>query len=275
MDFQVKSYSDSPINQNKLNDSSFYTQHFYNYYSYDDGSSEWAYALSGNQDVWAAYQFNIKVQDTLRGVQIYFNPTGYDVSNKLFQLTVWSDVNIGQNTSVEMYRMINQKPDTFDGINVFKTYLFDTLLVVGPGNIWVGMIQNDPQTLFGIGFDRNTDSRDKMFVHFDGFWHQSNIPGSWLMRPLFGEDISLVGISEAEKQGPSFTVYPNPASALLHLHSEKECTYQIFNSIGSMVETGRLLGEKSIDVSKFSKGIYVVKVLDAQNRFTAKKVILD
>ncbi len=275
--FLVKSYSDSPPNQNNFNDSSFYYQDFYNYYSYDNGSAESSYGLTGNTDVWAAYQFDIKKQDTLRGVQIYFNPTGIDITNKLFQLTVWSDVNVTSNTSVEMYRLINQKPDTFDGINVFKTYLFDSLLVVGPGNIWVGMIQNEPQTLYGIGFDRNTDSRDKMFYHIDGFWYQSQLAGSWMIRPLFGRDISLVGINEAKGNSPAFSLYPNPATHLIHLRSEpgKECRYQIYDLIGSLISDGKTSGDKTIDVSSFAKGMYVVKLSDADNGFSTRKFIID
>jgi hypothetical protein len=276
MDFQVKSYSDSPINQLKLNDSSFFTQHFYNYYAYDDGSSEAAYGLYGNVNVAAAYQVDVKIQDTLRGVQIYFNPTGIDVTNKLFQLTVWSDINVGNNTSLEMYRMINCKPDTFDGINVFKTYIFDTLLVVGPGNIWVGFIQNDPQTLYGIGFDKNTDARSHMFYHIDTAWYQSSIKGSWMIRPLFGSRISLVGVDEVSQQGPQFSVYPNPAKNLLYISSleQKKLKYEIVNCVGTLVKKG-FIDNQQIDLSGFSSGIYMVRVFDDEDRFSVKKFIVE
>lgn len=276
MDFVVKSCVQSTSNQYRLNDTSYLYQHFHNYYSYDDGSAEAAYGIVGNTDVWAAYQFNVQMQDTLRGVQIYFNPTGIDITNKLFQLTVWSDVNVATNQSVELYRMINQKPDTFDGINVFKTYLFDIPLVVGPGNIWVGMIQNEPQTLYGIGLDRNIDSRNKMFYHLDGFWYQSSIAGSWMIRPLFGKRISLVGIDEAKKSDPSFSLYPNPASNRIFLKSDerKEYTYQIFNSIGKLIEEKETNGVEEIDISAFAKGIYILKLTNALNSFSTRKFIV-
>jgi hypothetical protein len=276
MDFKVKSFSDSPFNQLKLNDSSFHTQHFYNYYAYDDGTAEAAYGLQGNVDIASAYQFDVKKQDTLLGVQIYFNPTGIDVSNKLFQLTVWSDINIGNNTDVQLYRMINCKPGPFDGINEFKTYLFDTLLIVNPGNIWIGMIQNEPQTLYGVGFDRNTDARSHMFYHIDTAWYQSSIPGSWMMRPLFGKHISGVGIDEVNNEGPAFSMYPNPANDMLLLSSteQKKLRYEIINSVGALVMKGNVDGKK-INLSAYARGFYMVRVMDEQNRFSVKKIILE
>lgn len=277
MDFLVKSYSDSPLNQNKLNDSSHFYQHFHNYYAYDDGTAEVAYGLTGNTDVWAAYQFNLTMQDTLRGVQIYFNPTGINVTNVLFQLTVWSDVNVGANTSTELYRMINQRPDSFDGVNVFKTYVFDTLLVVGPGNIWVGMIQNQPLTLYGIGFDRNTDSRSKMFYHIDGFWYQSSIQGSWMIRPLFGKEISLVGVEELANTPPSFSLYPNPANDKLYLRTDEkgDVRFEIYSILGKIISSGTFTGSTATDVSSLARGMYVVKITDRDNNFSSGKFILE
>jgi hypothetical protein len=277
MDFLVRCYSNAPINQYTVNDTSYLRQHFYNYYSYDDGSAEWAYAVTGSVDVWIAYQFDIKKQDTLRGIQIYFNPTGVDVTNRLFQIAVWTNVDPANHTQSELYRTINQKPDSFDGINAFKTYLFDSLLVVGPGNIWVGIIQNEPQTLYGIGFDKNTDSHNKLFTHFDGFWYQSNIPGSLMLRPVFGDRISLVGVDEIVKNEPSFSLYPNPASDHLFIttNESKECSFQIYNSLGSLIQHGRLKGSGQVDIEGLATGIYVMRLTGANNVSSTRKFVVE
>ena len=270
-DFLFKSYFSQPgVLSNSYNDTSYLDQHFYNYYSYDDGSAEVGYGLTGNVDVSLAYKFDVKIADTLIGVQIFFNPTGENVTNKLFQLTVWSNIDLGNNQSIEMYRMINQKPDTVLGINGFRTYLFDTTLVVGPGNIWVGIIQNEPQSLYGIGLDRNTDSRSKMYYHFDGNWYQSDIKGSWLIRPIFGKKIVNVSVAEVESKAIKFLLSPNPANNTFHLEFEnrknKIYEYQIFNSLGALILKEKIKSSKNIDISRLSAGIYFVRLLDTENR---------
>jgi len=275
-DFLVKSfYNQTGVQSNAYNDTSYYYQHFHNYYAYDDGSAEVAYAISGSHDVALAYQFDVKIQDTLRGVQIYFNPTGTNITNKLFQLTAWTDINVSTNTAAELYRMINQKPDSFDGINAFKTYLFDSTLVVGPGPLWVGFIQNEPQTLYGVGFDRNTDSHEKIFFRLAGSWAQSSIQGSLMIRPLFGRRISLVGIDEVTAPF-SFGLWPNPSGDLVHIRPPGEGRYEfaLYDCLGSLLKREQFFDEASIDVHDMSAGIYLVKLTDKSGNSSVQKLIV-
>lgn len=279
-EFLVKSYfSQAGIETNSYNDTNYLHQRFYNYYAYDDGSAERIYGVTGNTNVSIAYKFNVKIADTLRGVQIYFNPSGIDVSNTLFQLTVWSDINTTSNQSVELYRMINQKPDTFAGINGFKTYLFDTTLVIGPGNIWVGMIQNEPDVQYGVGLDKNTDSRTNMFTYIDGIWAQSTILGSWLMRPLFGKYIPLVSVEENQvKRINTFNIHPNPArqtfSISFNNSNYRNFTYTIYDCLGTRVKSESISATDKIDISDFSKGIYIVKIFADGYEHAAHKLII-
>jgi hypothetical protein len=282
-DFLVKSYfydSITTANVNKNNDTTYLFQHFQNYYAYDDGSAESAYALTGNTNVSLAYRFNVKMQDTLRGVQIYFNPTGENVTNRLFQLTVWTDVSTVTQQSVEMYRMINQKPDSFEGINGFKTYLFDTLLVVHPGNIWVGFIQNDASVLYGVGFDKNTDARNNTFYYVDGIWSQSGISGSCMIRPLFGKRVSLVGIEEHERNVSQFSIWPNPVHGSFHLQYEdlngKKYRYQVYDCLGKLIKEDNVPETRTIDVSDVSSGIYFVRLHSKDDTFdSVQKLVIE
>ncbi len=278
-DFVVKSYfSQTGIESNSFNDTSYLTQKFHNYYAYDDGSAEAHFALTGSNDVSLAVRYDVKMQDTLRGVQIYFNPSGVNVTNKLFQLTVWSNIDVATNASTELYREINQKPDSFDGINIFKTFLFNSTIVVGPGPIWVGFIQNESQTLYGVGFDRNTDSHDKVAVRFAGNWVQSNIVGSVMVRPLFGKRISGVGVSELAG-ATSFSVYPNPTGGKFLLNFEpsgKKYHYGIFDLIGNLIREKSIDSPEYVDVSDLSKGIYLVRLTDgAAKTSSVQKLILN
>jgi hypothetical protein len=270
-DFLVKSFfSQTGIESNSYNDTSFYYQKFRNYYAYDDGSAEAHFALSGSAEVSLAVKYDVKMQDTLRGVQIYFNPSGENIANKLFQLTVWSNIDIATSAETELYREINQKPDSFDGINAFKTFLFNSTIVVGPGPIWVGFIQNDAQQLFGVGFDRNTDTHDKLVVRYAGSWVQSNIPGSIMVRPLFGKRIPGVGIDETLAENPVFSVYPNPAGDKFLLDFENAAqttyTYSIYNSLGTIVKEQNVSQPGIVDISDLSSGIYFVRLQNEKTK---------
>lgn len=264
--FLLKTYFSQPgINTNAYNDTSYHTQNFHNYYAYDDGSAEVAYGITGNTDVKMAYQFDVKMADTLRGVQIYFNPVGLNVHTKLFQLAYWSSVNVGANTDNLVYRMINQKPANVDSINGFATYLFDELLVVPAGPAYVGIIQNEPQTLYGIGLDRNTDSRSKMFYHVDGFWYQTQVKGSWMIRPLFGDTLgSLVSVADLNGSVQPYSVYPNPAQDRVELRVDDNnsdlFTYEIVDLIGKVHLRDEFRRSVGLDVSSLNPGMYIVRL---------------
>ncbi len=274
-DFFVRQYFSS-ISSNTINDTADYIQHFQNYYAYDDGTAEVAYGVNvANAKV--AYRFDVKMADTLRAVQIYFNQVGEQVHNKLFQLCLWSDVNVGNNTDHIVYKMINQKPANVDSINGFATYIFDTLLVVPAGPMYVGWIQNDA-TLLGMGVDRNTPNNNKMFYNLSGIWYQSHITGTWMMRPLFGDSlIAPIGINEPVASSFSFNVYPNPASSSVsvEVRSDKRSlyNYQLLNYLGEIILTGTVSSGK-INLSNLSNGFYFVRLTDGNTKESVTKKLV-
>ena len=214
-----------------------------------------------------AYKFDIKKTDTLRAVDIYFNPTGVNVSTSLFQLAVWDNVSPSGNTENLLYREINQRPQNIDSLNGFARYTLDTMLVVQPGPLWVGFIQNSASLLIGLGLDRNTDNHQNMFYHVDGYWYASTIEGSWMMRPVFGDTLAgPIGINEYTKSdGLQFTVYPQPAADFIQLAiseqiSEGDLYYDLFDLRGQLLSSGYY--SQSIDTRNLSAGCYFLRVAD-------------
>ncbi|REK06979.1 MAG: T9SS C-terminal target domain-containing protein [Bacteroidetes bacterium] len=278
--FLFKSYFSQPgILSNANNDTSYHTQYFHNYYAYDDGSAEIAYGITGNADVKLAYLFNVKMTDTLRGVQIYFNPTGLNVHNKLFQLAVWSQLTVGSSNDNLIYKMIDQKPANPDSINGFATYYFDSLLVIPAGNIYVGIIQNEPQTLYGIGLDRNTDSRSKMFYHVDGFWYQTSVKGSWMIRPFFGKESPVVSVNEINPETFEVTLYPNPANSQFNIeipgrtHDDYQVT--MFNITGQKLLEEKFNPQHIYNTKFLSPSIYFVRITDnRKGTVSVRKLII-
>ena len=277
-EFLIKNYISPNGTFNLHNDTVIYHQKFYNYYAYDDGTAEWAYGIP-EAGAKIAYQFNVIKHDTLRGVQIYFNQVGELVHNKLFQLCLWSSINLAANTDQLVYKMIDQKPRNIDSINGFATFLFDTTLVVDSGTIWIGWIQNDA-TLLGIGVDRNTSSTSKMFAFYSGYWYQSQVPGSWMMRPLFGDSvIAPIGIDEPLASSFSFDVYPNPVneSFSIAVHGEKKSmfAYRLFNNLGEIVLSGNEISGQ-INISSLANGFYFIRLTNKKSgeSVTKKLVVL-
>lgn len=276
-DFLVKSFfSQSGFQSNVNNDTSYFTQHFHSYYAYDDGSAEVGYGVTGNTDVELAYKFDVKMRDTLVGAQIYFNPVGVDVTNMLFQLVAWNAVDVSTNTDSRIHTTYDLKPGTNDSINGFKTFVFDSLIIVDPGVVYIGIEQNEPTVQYGIGLDRNTDSRSKMYYHVDGFWRQSNVKGSWMIRPIFGKHISTIDVNEVSANF-DFNLYPNPASNQLTitLPFEKKSKLQIVNVVGEIVAEENITGTKTISVENIASGIYFARIISDNNFSSVKKFVID
>jgi hypothetical protein len=61
--------------------------------------------------------------------------------------------------------------------------------------------------------------------------------------------------------------YPNPASTVLYIKSESKEKRELYNSVGQLLSTTK---ENEIDVHKFGKGIYYIKVGN-----TVRKIIIE
>jgi hypothetical protein len=66
-----------------------------------------------------------------------------------------------------------------------------------------------------------------------------------------------VGITQYIHEKTQLEVYPNPTSSTLYIKSTSNSNRELFNSIGQLLFTTK---ENEIDMSKFSKGIYYIKV---------------
>ncbi len=277
-EFLVKSYYTFTGSQSNLdNDTSYFTQSFKNYYAYDDGTAEVGYGLTGNTDVQIAYKFDVKMRDTLVGAQIYFNPVGIDVTNKLFQLVAWSSVDVSGNSDTRIRTTYDLKPGVNDSINGFKTFIFDTAIVVDPGTMFIGIEQNEPATQYGIGLDKNTDSRSKMFYHIDGFWNQSNVKGSWMIRPIFGARYPFtIGVNEVNTKF-EFNLYPNPASEeiTIELPFGNKSKLQIINLVGEIIREETITNSKTISIEALVPGIYFARIINDNNFSSIRKFVIN
>ncbi len=256
------------------NDTNIFIQRFGSYYAYDDGTAENGYGLTpaGSK---LAYKFTLHVPDTLVAVQMYFNSV-LDSANLIpFYLTIWN--NNGGIPGDTIYSGQQITPQFGLGYNYFKTYVLDRPISVS-GTIYVGWTQTTDDNL-NVGFDRNTDSHANIFYNTAGYWQNSFMSGSLMIRPLFG--IESLGINDITKTDFGCKVYPNPLSSqFLNIElkpelnkSPKDYSIHIFDMFGKVVYKSDF--KNTLDLSLLTNGVYMISLINKKTNLqkTSKLII--
>jgi hypothetical protein len=268
--FMVKSYfsNSASFTGVRANDTVYYKQEFYNYYSYDDGSAEVAYDLINAANGKLAMKFNILKPDTLRAIRFYFTQQGANVSNNLFTIKVWSSLS----PETVLYQESNQKPTYINEINGYSTYVLDQIVPVS-GIIYIGFQQILPDGLH-LGFDRNTTSNANMFYNIGGSWNNVGVAnGTFMIRPVMGDTNLFAGIQDMEMNA-QVVVYPNPTKGIINIKSSGSFnphTIELYSIEGLLIEKRDY--SSTIDYSELSAGIYLLKVI-SDNGVLTKKITI-
>lgn len=250
----------------KQNDTVTHKQVFHNYYAYDDGTAETAFGLS-TLNAQIAQKFVSPIADTLRCIDIYFNPVLTDASIYAFLLNVWSDAGGVPGTALYTSDSIVQPEYAQTGYDKFTHYYLDPPLYVPAGSFYIGFTQKTT-TFLNVGVDRNNNTQENIFYNVSGPWNSSPFPGSLMMRPVFGVADFYAGIEQpviAKRKNP-FTVYPNPANDKLYIASSanigENARYSITDMYGRLIQENKVNLSEYIDISGLSNGIYFIRIAD-------------
>lgn len=279
--FEVQSYfknsSESDLRY-QWNDTTTRYQKFFNYYAYDDGTSESGYGIigEGTENAMVAMRFRTYEEDTLRGVQFYFNQVLNNANQYSFKFHVWKESEGIPGNIV--YTQEGLKPENADELNTFITYKLDSAIVLN-GNFFMGWQKIGTTEMLNVGFDVNKVNNDKLYYNFAGNWIKSQLEGTVMIRPVFGKDINIS--TNTEQPDPfdqtEYTIYPNPAQDILHInlkdHSTNQYRVTIFDIYGKTY-LDRSLDESYIDLSTFNNGVYLIRVTDNQRVSATKKFII-
>ncbi|KPK87023.1 MAG: hypothetical protein AMS27_03465 [Bacteroides sp. SM23_62_1] len=260
--FEIKSYLVTDEDDYKQNDTVIRYQMFYNFYAYDDGSAEFGYGISGEgtSNAALACQFKTYAKDTLRAVRMYFNRTLDNVSQNYFLLSIWNHNSDLNQPGELIYSMTGYKPEYQQELNKFITYVIDTLLVVSD-IFYVGWIQTT-NDLLNVGFDRNTNSKSKIFYNLGQEWANTSFQGSLMIRPILGKALSWPAstypIPEKELH-----IYPNPASDIIRIELPPSLenlpyTVSIYNVQGRLIYEGQPVNQ-IVSVESFLPGLYLIR----------------
>ena len=263
-EFEVLTSANAQTLDYQLNDSIRFTQGFYNYYSYDDGSAEAAFGPTGTQARLAVH-FEAYEEDSLIGIDFSFVPSVNDVSDKLFLLTVWDDENGSPGQVLYEDDVFSPRTPIYaNGENLFTPYFFiDTQKVAIGTSFFVGWRQLEPERL-NLGFDRNIDNSSEILYSVDGGgnWLVSPFEGSAMLRPIFstGMDVTLGIENVSLEDNNTFDLFPNPTSQMININVPdrvKGCKKILVDGYG------RILKEtfsSSFDLSGMNSGIYFISV---------------
>lgn len=276
--FTIKHFTTYSSDVLKQNDTLEQVQTFSDYFAHDDGTAELGYYLN-TYGAKTAVRFKLNVADTLRAVNIYFDPIvdGQNIVNSTFRIVVW-DGNGGSPGGVILRDSASYPKYLQGGYNIMPTYTLTSCLPLGAGTYFIGIQQTTNKAL-NIGFDKNTNHANDLFYNISGSWVQSAIPGSIMINPIMGctPPTPTVGVREYEKNNV-FTLFPNPAQNILNIQSMditiENASIDIISSIGQTVLSTGLEENTSIDISNLPNGIYFVCFNNKQVNVSPKKLII-
>jgi hypothetical protein len=267
------------------NDSIGFRQVFDNYYAYDDGTAEKAYALDaiGGQ---VAVRYPLAIADTLDGIAIHFTPFYDNAEQETFVLKVWSD-------DVDMPGFPGELIDTMyqfhspyyftEGYDVFAYYPLDNPIPVS-GVIHVGFIQQNVERL-NVGLDKNTNSNVGNLHYKLGVgneWATSSISGSLMIHPVLraGKEL-IVSIDEplapVESVELASNLSPNPSSTGVHFIAAEALSWTLYSMNGAMVSHGSAnnSGRVDVDISLCEAGIYWIQITSlVTNLYTGQRLVV-
>lgn len=280
--FEITAYLKTHPSQFLGNDTVKYSQLFRDYYAYDDGTAEYGFGISGEStsEAMIASRFPVFRQDTIRGIDIFFNKTRNDYTADLsFKLCIWK--NMGGIPGDTLY--VSQEdytPDPGTGLLEFKRYTIPlSREIIVDDTVFVG-IKQLTEDFINIGYDVSHDNRRNILVNITGAWFSTdslNPAGSLMIRPVFSRQAMPSGVSDGKSEPETLRLYPNPARDLIHIAvNEKDMDgpgqIQVYDIAGRRVLVHDI--QESITISHLKSGIYIMKAICHSGRVYVGRFII-
>jgi hypothetical protein len=164
----------------RLNDTTRAEYWLSSYYAYDDGSAEYGAALN-QPGAQVAYEFTLVGVEAayIKSLQLYFPRFG-DETSQVIELRIWSNL-LEQESSV-LYKEVVTLQRT-DENNFWLKKLTQAVRV--SNKFYVGWRQSSAAVI-AVGFDKNTNSSNRIHFNINGTWEQNSLlAGSLMIRPVF------------------------------------------------------------------------------------------
>lgn len=263
----------------RSNDTIQFRQIFSNYFAYDDGTAEAGYGItpSGAE---VAYRFKINQNDSLFGVNMFFNQTLSQGNVHSFYLNVWNDY-FGEPKDL-VYSRFGYQPVIEDSLNKFFYYELDSAIFIEPGRFpgltfYVGWTQANDNVL-NMGYDKNNDASSNILFRTVNDWNTSLYKGALMIRPVIGHENAL---SLPEKSPiKQFVVYPNPArGSKVKINTKFSTSINSNYSLHISTADGRIIYESlltdEIDINNLPNGLYFIQLRNNNLIMGVEKLIIN
>lgn len=279
-------YSDDKSDVHKeyrWNDTVRIHQTFYNYYSYDDGSSEAGWGIRGVDNAQIAYKFKTYQYDTLTAISFYFNNT-LNTSDFTFNICVWADNKGMPGTLLAQKSVQSIKFD--EGLNHFVLYTIDSNCIIDNDlfknrilkqnqTFYIGWIQQT-DLLMNVGVDLNDTISNKLFFKAGQNWQTSLMVNPLMIRPIF--DNNPVVVSEPELSSESIRIYPNPANNICNISLSDNSDIsnymlRIKTTIGQVIINQKATSQLS--TSELPNGMYYIEITNSKDKHFSTKLIIN
>ncbi len=263
----------------RSNDTIQYRQIFSNYLAYDDGTAEAGYGItpSGAE---VAYRFKINQNDSLYGVNMFFNQTLSQGNIHSFYLNVWNDY-FGEPGDL-VYSRFGYQPVIEDSLNKFFYYELDSAIFLEPGRFpgltfYVGWTQVNDNVL-NMGYDKNNNASSNILFRTTNAWNTSLYNGALMIRPVIGQENPL---SLPEKSTINeFTIYPNPArGSKVKIKTKFSTSINSNYSVFISTADGRVIYESPLsdemDINNLPNGLYFIQLRNNNLNLGVEKLIIN
>lgn len=240
----------------------------HDYYAYDDGTAESRVQLN-SRNYLLAQGYEMIGEQLLTGIEIYAPNIAQNSSTQNITLLVWN--NLSSNTD-DILRAQNVLLNESTAINQFQRFEFDRPVLLS-GDFYIGYREENDDPV-SIGFDKNTNSAEKLFYNTSGNWEPNTVlEGSVMIRPIFNKSRITVSNKKQIDEKWNIQAYPNPSKGKLHF-TESWDEIRIYDLQGKLQLTSYHSGNLTeLDITGLNNDLYIIKIRKA-NRIKILKILL-
>lgn len=273
--------NNSMYEQFRWNDTSRVKLTMSNYYAYDDGIPEAGYGLREAPMGRVAYKFSVLTPDTLKAIDMYFNPTLVSVP-PIFNLCVWAMTSNGLPGEL-LYKMPGEKVEFKDGLYSFVTYTIkpEGILTNNASGIYIqnGYFVGWEQpydVLLNVGLDLSSTLTNKIYYNVGFEWLASSQNGALLIRPVFGKLLPSQPIAHTSND-KQILVFPTVTTNNVYIQNDNN-SFQIASVTLYTMYGQRVLNEQGnvsqISLQSLPNGMYICVVTLHDGTQVRKQVLV-
>lgn len=245
------------------------------YFAYDDGEAESGLELNQN-GAQLAYQYVTPTEMLLTHIDIYFPAILQNVKASSVKLMVWKKLGADSASTVILSQASGNPIQIASYINEIKSYALTTPVNV-QDTFYIGY-QVESDSVPVVGFDKNTNSANKLFYKLSGSWQQNNeLSGSLMLRPKFGTPppVTAIGGDKNASSEAKFNVYPNPAQDEVHVKGLHEEIILLDLTGREIIRYHQRLPQQqtTYQLGHLKKGLYLLRIRHKNQYHTFKLVL--